>query len=651
MRESETLTHGGTSLPVLRIAVVATEMGISMRKVMSSGMVTTATRRRRVVVAAVLGGALTIGVSGLPANAASTPSELATSRHGHKVEHPTLEGARNRSPQPAAGALGSGQLTYRGGVDGIGVTTGPPKVYLVFWGAGWGTAGVNGSGETTLTGDTRGVAPVLQRFFKGLGTGGELWSGVMSQYCEGVAVGTITCSTGASHVGYPTGGALAGVWVDPSTTAITSSGSTATSPVDHDLAAEAILAAAHFLNTTAASNRNVQYVILSPTGTHPGGFNNPLQWCAWHDYNGDSTLVGGAAASPYGDIAFTNMPYVTDVGASCGANYVNSSGGALDGVTIVEGHEYAETITDQNPAGGWVDAAGYENGDKCAWVGVGGTGGAQNIALTTGSYPVQATWSNDGTTCRVSHAIVSNATDDFSLAASPTSVTVPNGGSGQSTINTAVALGAPAAIALSVSGLPSGASASLSPTSVAPGSPSTLTITPTSAVAGTYALTVTGVAGSVTHTATVSLVIPGLTNGGFESSFTGWSRTGTTSIATSPVHSGARAAVAGSVNSRTNGDSSVTQTFVATGTTLSFWYRVRCGETVSVDWATATLVDNTASTTTTVLPNTCTNTGTWVQVSAAVTAGHSYTLKLTNHDNNLRGSGRNTYTVFDDVVN
>jgi serine protease len=621
-----------------------------MRKVTSS-MVTTATRRRREVIAALIAGALTVGLSGLPVDAAAARVDPATNHHGHKVEHPTVEGAHNRSPKPAVGAAGSGQLTYRGGVDGIGVTTGAPKVYLVFWGAGWGTAGVNGAGETTLSGDPRGVAPVLQKFFNGLGTGGELWSGVMSQYCEGVAVGTVTCSAAASHVGYPTGGALAGVWVDPSTTAITSSGSTATSPVDHDLAAEAILAAAHFGNTSAASNRNVQYVILSPTGTHPGGFNSPLQWCAWHDFNGDSTLVGGAAASPYGDIAFTNMPYVTDVGASCGANYVNASGGTLDGVTIVEGHEYAETITDQNPAGGWVDTVGYENGDKCAWVGVGGTGGAQNIALTSGSFPVQATWSNDGASCSVSHAIVSNATDDFSLSAGPTSVTVPNGGSGQSTVTTAVILGAPGTIALSVSGLPSGASASLNPTSVAAGSSSTLTITPTSAAAGTYALTVTGVAGGVSHTAGVSLVIPGLTNGGFESSFTGWSRSGTTSTVSSPVHSGARAAVTGSVNSRSNGDSSVTQTFVASGPTLSFWYRVRCAETVSVDWATATLVDNTASVSATVLPKTCTNTATWVQVSAAVTAGHSYTLKLTNHDNNSRTSGRNTYTVFDDVIN
>ena len=66
------------------------------------------------------------------------------------------------------------------------------------------------------------------------------------------------------------------------------------------------------------------------------------------------------------------MPYVTDLGASCGQNFVNAgSAGTLDGVTIVEGHEYAETITDQNPAGGWTDRTGDENADKCAWVGAG----------------------------------------------------------------------------------------------------------------------------------------------------------------------------------------------------------------------------------------------------------------------------------------
>lgn len=620
---------------------------------MKSQAVTGSSRVRRTTIAlAMLTGSVLVG-----ATAAGTASADAQSNHGghgsngheHKVEHPTRSDS-NAFPQPAI-AAGVGTLSYQGGVHGIGVTTGAPKVYLVFWGAGWGTAGTNGT-DVTLSGDAKGVAPLLQRFFAGLGTNNELWSGVMTQFCEGIAVGATTCPASAAHVGYPTGGALAGVWVDPSTTAITSAGSTANSPVDHDIAAEAVLAAAHFGNITASSNRSAQYVILSPSGTHPGGFNTVgANWCAWHDYNGDTTLVGGAASSPYGDIAFTNMPYVTDMGASCGANYVNAgTAGATDGVTIVEGHEYAETITDQNPAGGWIDQSGYENADKCAWTGVGGTGGAKNLTLATGSFAVQGTWSNDGATCLTSHAIVTNATTDFSLSAAPTSVSVGTGATGNATINSAITLGSPGAIALSVSGLPAGASATLSPASVAAGSSSTLAITNTSAATGSYPLTVTGTSGGVTHTTTVTLVVPGVTNGGFESSFTGWTRAGTTSAATAVRHTGSRSALAGSTSSRTNGDSSVSQTFTAKGSTVSFWYRVRCTETVAADWATATLVDNTTAVTTTPLAKTCTNTSTWVQVTVAVVAGHSYTLKLTNHDNNLTGSSKNTYTYFDDVV-
>ena len=110
------------------------------------------------------------------------------------------------------------------------------------------------------------MAPYLQELMKGLGTGGELWSGVLTQYCDGVATGAQTCpASNTQHVAYPTGGALAGVWVDEST----ASPQPATG---HQLGVEAVNAAAHFGNTTAASNRDAQYVIISPTGTNPDGW-------------------------------------------------------------------------------------------------------------------------------------------------------------------------------------------------------------------------------------------------------------------------------------------------------------------------------------------------------------------------------------------
>ncbi len=365
-------------------------------------------RLSRSLSTALVGCAL-VGVGALasPASASagdlSGPDKAHHGGHGHAVIFPTRTGQQARVHTAAAqAAAGSGPLTYDGAVDGIGVTTGPPKVYVVFWGAQWGTPSTTSTGAVALSGDPRGVAPRIQGVLKGLGTNNETWSGVMTQYCQGVATGSASCPPSSPHVGYPQGGALAGVWADRSRAAPPQA-------TGAQLAAEAVTAAGHFGQTSPAANRNNQYVIVSPAGTHPDGFGTNTasgNFCAWHDWNGDTAMSGGAASSPYGDIAFTNLPYLPDLGSTCGANYVNpASSGALDGVSIVEGHEYAETITDQNPLGGWTDSAGYENGDKCAWVGVGGTGGAQNIALATGTFPMQATWSNDANACQISRPV------------------------------------------------------------------------------------------------------------------------------------------------------------------------------------------------------------------------------------------------------
>jgi serine protease len=66
------------------------------------------------------------------------------------------------------------------------------------------------------------------------------------------------------------------------------------------------------------------------------------QYCAYHS----------ATSSAVSNVAYTNLPYITD-GASCGANF--NGLGAKVGVTIVSGHEMAETVSDQFPSTGWVD--------------------------------------------------------------------------------------------------------------------------------------------------------------------------------------------------------------------------------------------------------------------------------------------------------
>jgi serine protease len=277
-------------------------------------------------------------------------------------------------------AAASNTLAFGGGVDGIGVTSGTPRVYLVFFGSQW-----------TGSGDPRAAATYLQNFFKGIGTGGELWSGTMTQYCDGPGVmkGATSCPAGAPHVGYPSSGALAGVWFD---TAAAAPGNATIA----QLSAEAVKAAGHFGNTTASANRFAQYLIVSPSGTHPDGFGPNGGFCAWHDFT----------TSALGDIAYANLPYVSDLAASCGENFVNSGAiGALDGFSIVGGHEYAETLTDQNPAGGWTNpTTGEEDGDLCAWISS-GRGASANVSMGNGAYAMQSTWSNDTNGCDISHAL------------------------------------------------------------------------------------------------------------------------------------------------------------------------------------------------------------------------------------------------------
>jgi serine protease len=301
--------------------------------------------RLRFAVVAALG----LGVAGLcsAAPVSATPSHaLPPQAVSHVFK--TKGGAR-----PTRGK----NLAYNGGVGGIGVET-TPKVYLVLWGSQWSN-------------DPSGEASTVQSFLQGVG--GSSWLNSVTQYCQNVATGTVFCSgiSGAQYAGNPSN-ILAGTWND--------NGSAApSSPTQSQLAAEAVRGAQHFGNTTGSSNASTQYVIATAHGNNASGFGT--QYCAWHS----------STSSSVGKVAYTNLPYITDAGASCGANF--NGLGANAGMTIVEGHELAETITDQFPNGGWLDRRGEENADKCAWISS-GQGAASNIHLSTGTFAVQSLWSN-----------------------------------------------------------------------------------------------------------------------------------------------------------------------------------------------------------------------------------------------------------------
>jgi len=303
--------------------------------------------------ATVLGVCLLLVAGAVPALAApATPSPVVGADAGTRpmIMMPVYGGKPTR---PHGG--GSVNLSYHGGNPGV--ETGADKVYLVFWGSQWNSN------------DPSGEAGIEQDFFNHVG--GSSWNNSVTQYCEGVAAGTVTCGTSGTHATNPAG-VLAGVWYDNTSAA-------PSRPSQSQLAAEAVKAAGNFGNTTASSNTTVQYVIATATHNNASGFGT--RYCAWHS----------STSSSYGTIAYTNMPYVTDAGAGCGANF--NGLGPNAGITIVGGHEFAETETDIFPNGGWLDGNGAENGDKCAWISS-GQGASANVTMNGATFPVQSLWSN-----------------------------------------------------------------------------------------------------------------------------------------------------------------------------------------------------------------------------------------------------------------
>src|SRR6267154_564610 len=98
------------------------------------------------------------------------------------------------------------------------------------------------------------------------------------------------------------------------------------------------------------------------------------------------------------------------------------------------------------------------------------------------------------------------ATPDYSLSALPTSLTLIQGSSGPSTITVAPVNGFTGSVGLSASGVPSGVTATFSPTNTT--GTSTLTLAASStATTGTSTVTITGASGILSHTTTVSLTV------------------------------------------------------------------------------------------------------------------------------------------------
>ncbi len=148
-------------------------------------------------------------------------------------------------------------------------------------------------------------------------------------------------------------------------------------------------------------------------------------------------------------------------------------------------------------------------------------GTAQNVTLTAlaSAAAGMATITFTGTSGTLSHTAMVALTvtaaappPDFTLTLSPTNLGLTAGASGQAVSVTATALnGFTGSVSVSLTGLPTGVTASPSTLTLTPGTAQNLTLTAASVVSGSSTVTFTGTSGSLTHTATLQLTVSAVT--------------------------------------------------------------------------------------------------------------------------------------------
>jgi hypothetical protein len=225
---------------------------------------------------------------------------------------------------------------------------------------------------------------------------------------------------------------------------------------------------------------------------------------------GSSSCVAGGFCAYHGTTSNTfNTKHVLygvlpDMQAGSGCSTGCGTSSVFGNYTSVTSHELSEAMTDAQvgiatvigPPLAWYDSTNGEIGDIC--------NGQQGSYVANGTtYTIQLEFSNSANNCVLPPA---QTTPNFTLSASPTSLSVTQGSSGSSTITVTPSGGFTGSVTLSASGLPSGVTATFgtNPTT----STSVVTFTASStATTGTSTVTITGVNGTLTHTTSVSLTV------------------------------------------------------------------------------------------------------------------------------------------------
>ena len=247
----------------------------------------------------------------------------------------------------------------------------------------------------------------------------------------------------------------------------------------------------------AAGNVNTIYMIYFPPGKTitQGGSSSCVAggFCAYHGTT-SSTLNGK-------NVLYGVLPDM-QAGSGCATGCGTST--TFGNYTSVTSHELTEAITDADvgiattfaPPLAWYDMNNGEIGDICN-----GQQGSYTANGTT--YTIQLEFSNAASNCVLPPP---PSSPNFSLSASPASLSVTQGTSGSSTITVTPSGGFTGSVTLSASGLPSGVTATFGTNPTTSTSSVTLAASST-ATTGTATVTITGTSGSTTHTTTISLTV------------------------------------------------------------------------------------------------------------------------------------------------
>ncbi|MGB8541925.1 MAG: protease pro-enzyme activation domain-containing protein [Candidatus Acidiferrales bacterium] len=267
-------------------------------------------------------------------------------------------------------------------------------------------------------------------------------------------------------------------------------------------------------------------------GSKPLGFINPALYNIGLSSNYDLDFHDITSGSD-GHSATTGYDLATGIGSPNGAALIADLTGASPNpgfslsaspatVSVMQGNAGASTIT-STVTGGFdsaisLSATGQPTGVTLVFnpTSITGTGtSVMTISVSsttaTGTYPITVMGSSGGTTeMTIITLKVTKGEAAFAISASPTSITVSRGGTGNATITTTTSGGFNSAIALTTSGGGNAQTVTLSPNSIAaPGAgTSTLTVVVgAKATLGTHKITVKGTSGSMSHSTTVSVVV------------------------------------------------------------------------------------------------------------------------------------------------